>query len=69
MFVGCFFVIKLGPSAEQAVSISFFRVALSPSEVLLIMPLQATHSLLHDVPGSEYFYSKLAWSFLFADEF
>ena len=60
MFVGCLFVIKPGPSAEQVVSISFFRVALSPSEVLLMMPQQATHSLLHDVPGSEYFYLELA---------
>ena len=47
----------------------FFGVALSPSEVFLMILLQSTDSLLHDVPGSESFNLELAWSFPFAAEF
>ena len=64
MFVVWFFVIKLGQLAKQPpVLIFFFGVALSPSEVLLMILLQSTDSLLHALPGLK------SQSFSFADEF
>ena len=51
MLVGCFFVIK--PVRRTTCSISFFRVPLSPADVLQMILLQSSDSLLHDVPGSE----------------
>ena len=69
ILVGWFFVIKPGPSAEQPVSISFFGVALSPLEVLLMISLRSTDSLLHDVPGSESFNFEFVLYFPFPVKF
>ena len=66
---GFLFVIKPGPLAKQPASIRFYGVGLSPSEVLLMISLQSTDSLLHNAPDSESFNSELAWSFPFAAEF
>ena len=57
----CFlFVIKPGPLAKQPVSIPFYGVGLSPSEVLLMISLQSTDSLLHNAPDPESFNSESA---------